>query len=245
MYFLSVILCFFSSLCSLPSPVAAEENEAMTRFLYIRHGEVPGNDPNPATYIYTGSGTNGSLTEKGKIQALECAKRVSQLQKSARLGKITAIYASDLIRAQETAAPIGNELGLNVELRTGLREINWGAADGQLVKEMADQYGAMEDQVKDHYPDRKVRWDYLPVFEGAESYNALLKRSLSELTQIAEEHPGETVIIVGHGRVLKTLIADCRGSEEKMPYPANCGIAEFTYSSDKGLQFVNVVEENL
>ncbi|MBS0652880.1 MAG: histidine phosphatase family protein [Verrucomicrobia bacterium] len=215
----------------------------MTRFLYIRHGEVPGNDPSPATYIYTGSGTDEHLTEKGKMQALECAKRVSQLQKSERLGKITAIYASDLIRARETAEPIANELGLDVELRSDLREINWGSADGQLVKQMADQYGALEDQVKAQYPDRKIRWDYLPVFEGAETFNALLNRSLGELTKIAEAHRGETVIIVGHGRVLKTLIADSRGSEEKMPYPANCGIAEFTYSPEEGLRFVNVVED--
>ena len=227
------------------SSVFAGEDSAKTRFLYVRHGEVPGNDPNPAVYISTGSGTDDFLTEKGREQAAECAKTISALQKNGTFGKITAIYTSDLKRAVETAEPIAQELGLDVQVRHDLREIYWGCADGQLVQKMTEEWATVEHQVKQQYPERKVRWDYLPVFEGAETFNALLNRTLVELKKIADEHPGETVLIIGHGRVLKTLIAEARDSEEKGPYPPNCGITEFTYSPDEGLRFIQVLDKNL
>src|SRR5579862_8609350 len=210
------------------------------RLLYIRHGEVPGNDPQ-GYYIYTGSGTDGSLTEKGRMQAEACAKKIADLQKSGLFGNIAAMYASDLKRAKETAQPIAKELGMEIQVRPNLREINWGSADGQLVKEMTEKYATIEQQVKQDHPERKTRWDYFPVFEGAETFNALLKRTQTELKQIAQLHQGETVLIIGHGRALKTLIAEAKDSEEKIPYPANCGIAEFTYSPDKGLSFIDVL----
>ena len=165
------ILCGALFFCFSRSQAVAEENSPATRFLYVRHAEVPGNDPNPATYIYTGSGTDASLTDNGKSQAVECAKRVSQLQKKGVLDQIAALYSSDLKRAVETAEPIAEELGLAIQLRPNLREIYWGSADGQLVQKMAEKYGTVERQIKEQYPERKTRWDHLPVFEGAETRN--------------------------------------------------------------------------
>jgi broad specificity phosphatase PhoE len=229
--------------CAGISQVFAEEGEPKTRFLYIRHAEVPGNDPSASTYTYTGSQTDESLTETGKRQAQECAERVSNLQKSGVFGNITAIYSSNLKRAQETAAPIAEALGFDVQVRGALQEIDWGCGDGQLVTKMTEEYRAIEHQVKQLYPERKTRWDHLPVFEGAETFNALLNRNIEELKGIAESHPGETVLIIGHGRVLKTLIADARDSEEGLPHLSNCSIVEFTYSQEEGLRFINVVQE--
>lgn len=214
-----------------------------TRILYIRHGEVPGNDPRPEMYIYTGCGTDDSLTEKGRGQAEKCAKTILNLQNRNSIGLVTAIYASELKRAVETAKPIAQKLGLEIQSRCGLREIDWGYADGKLVRKMEEEWGDVEREVKRQYPDRKMRWDHLPVFPNSETYNALLERSLEELKSIGEKHKGETVLVVGHGRVLKTLIAEWRNSEEKIPYPSNCGIAEFTYSNNEGLCFVKVFDE--
>jgi len=244
MHFLKFIICGIASFSFVGTRLAfAEESFSKTRILYVRHGEVPGNDPHSAHYVYTGSGTDDSLTEKGKMQAEECAKIIADLQKKKIFGKITAIYASDLKRAVETAKPIAKELRLDIQLRQNLREISWGSADGQLVQKMTEKYGIIEQQVKQQYPERKIRWNYLPVFEGAETYNALLNRTLEELKTIADLHKGETILVIGHGRVLKTLIVDARNSEENIPYPVNCGIAEFTYSPEKGLCFVKVLDK--
>ncbi len=236
---------FFVCAIALFSAVFAftEESSLKTRLFYIRHGEVPGNIPGPFTYIYTGCHTDESLTEKGKGQAEKCAKTISDLQTREILGEIGGIYASDLTRAIETAEPIAKELGLVVELRQNLREIYWGCAEGQLVQKMTDEWKAVESQVKQQYPERRMRWDHLPVFLNAETYNALLERSVKELEAIARQHEGKSVLIIGHGRVLKTLIADAMDSEDNIPYPKNCGIAEFTYSADEGLRFVKVFSD--
>jgi probable phosphoglycerate mutase len=124
-----------------------------TTILYIRHGEVPGNNPNSSDYSYTGCKVDPSLTEKGRLQAQTCAKKLVELQEQGKVGKITAIYASTLKRAQETAQESAQSLGLEVQARHDLREIDWGYANGKRVQEMQEQYGDLEKQVKQQYPD--------------------------------------------------------------------------------------------
>ncbi len=222
--------------------LTAEQDAPQAQILYIRHGEVPGNDSHDrSTYLYTGCRTDESLTEKGRDQANQCAMALFTLQKEGRIDKITAIYASNLKRARETAAPIGEMLGLDVHVRHNLREIDWGCAEGQLVQKMADEWEEKEDRIHSLYPDRTIRWDHLPVFEGAETYNALLYRTLEELKMIIEHHETGTMLIIGHGRVLKTLIAHAKDSEKEILYPSNCGIAEFSYSSKEGLRFIKIL----
>ncbi len=216
-----------------------------TRILYIRHGEVPGNDPDPKNYIYTGCGTNDSLTLKGRLQADACAQKIAHLSKQGVFGKIAAIYSSPLQRAVETAEPLAQAFGLPVQQKAELQEISWGDADGQLVSKMSDKYDRVEKIVYQKYPgleNRKIRWDKLPVFPGAETYNTLLKRSSDALALIARKHPAQTILVVGHGRVLKTLIAEALNKETGIPYPENCGIAEFHYT-DKGLRFIGLVQD--
>lgn len=213
-----------------------------TTILYIRHGEVPGNDPNSSDYSYTGCKIDPSLTEKGHLQAQTSAEKLLQLQEQGKVGKITAIYSSTLKRAQETAQASSHRLGLEFQTRYDLREIDWGYANGKRVQEIQEQYGDLEIQVKKQYLDRKIRWDHFPVFPGAETLNALLKRTSAELEKIARDHRGETIVIFGHGRVLKTLIraSDLEG-KGKIPYPSNGGITEFKYSPEKGVQFVRIL----
>jgi alpha-ribazole phosphatase len=240
MHFLKKPLFVLSALFCLGAAqdLAAEK----TTILYVRHGEVPGNNPSPETYIYTGNAVDFSLTEKGQEQSNDCAEHISHLQKNGTIDKVTAIYSSTLTRALETATPIAKKLKLTVEPRYNLREIYWGSADGQLVYKMSEKWDEADEQVKKLYPDRKTRWDHLPVFDGAETYNELLNRCTNELKAISGTHPGETVIVVSHGRVFKTLVANALDTEKGIPNLANCGIAEFIYSDEDGLQFVKIIE---
>lgn len=59
-----------------------------------------------------------------------------------------------------------------------------GCAEGQLVQKMTDEWKAVDTRVKQQYPERRIRWDYLPVFTNAQTYNALLDRSVRELEAI-------------------------------------------------------------
>jgi len=174
------------------------------------------------------------------MQAAVCAEKIIRLQKEGVLGQISAVYASPLKRALETAAPIASLLRLDIQQRQDLREIDWGNADGELVHKMNEKYSELEEQVIEEFPERKKRWDYLPVFAGAETYNFLLQRTFKELRMIADLHQEQTVVIIGHGRVLKTLLMDVLDSE-MVPAVYNCCIAEFTYSVTDGLRFIKIL----
>lgn len=218
--------------------------QGVTTILYIRHGETAGNDAkDPLTYTYTGCQTDRPLLAIGHRQAEECANRLQRLQELGVIGKICAIFSSKLIRAVQTAETIAGKLDLKNEQVEDLREINWGVADGQLCSEMGKQWKDTETAVKNQYVDLKNRWDHLPVFPEAETFNSVLERNTKTISHLAKQHMGKTIVVAGHGRNLKTLIAYALNKEEGIPYPANCGIALFTYSREDGLRFVKVLEE--
>jgi broad specificity phosphatase PhoE len=81
----------------------------------IRHAESEAN----ATHILNTDIPGPSLTEEGRAQAEQLAHQLSR-------NNFDAVYASDMARAQQTAAPLAQALGKHVEVLPGLREINAG-----------------------------------------------------------------------------------------------------------------------
>jgi broad specificity phosphatase PhoE len=81
----------------------------------IRHAESEAN----ATHIINTDIPGPSLTEEGRAQAEQLAHQLSR-------NNFDAVYASDMARAQQTAAPLAQALGKHVEVLPGLREINAG-----------------------------------------------------------------------------------------------------------------------
>jgi probable phosphoglycerate mutase len=104
---------------------------------------------------------------------------------------ITAIYASDLIRASCTAAPIADALGLTVRLDARLREWDLGVLTG-LSKEQAQH------QQPDAYAIYRRRLVDRPV-PGGESIRSRVDRVTDALTEITRAHDGEQVVVVSHG----------------------------------------------
>ena len=60
-----------------------------------------------------------SLTEEGQGQAEQLAHQLSR-------NNFDGVYASDMVRTQQTAAPLAHALGKRVEILPGLREIEAG-----------------------------------------------------------------------------------------------------------------------
>src|SRR5688500_15384392 len=94
------------------------------RLLLVRHGETDWN----AALRYQGQGTV-SLNQRGRRQALRAADAL-------RPYAADVLYASDVVRAWETAELIGGALGLAPQALPGLREVHVGQWEGLTPDEL-------------------------------------------------------------------------------------------------------------
>jgi broad specificity phosphatase PhoE len=189
-----------------------------TTFLFIRHGETEEN----RLELMQGQ-QNTELNAEGQQQALELAQKIKEHHP-----EIKVIYSSDLNRALYTAREVAKELDLDVLIDTAFREISWGKAEGVRMDALSPLF--IHKQEMEEADSRQKKWDY-PFFENAESYNAVLDRVRKELKFLAQKHPGQTVAIFTHSRVIKILIEEAIDSE-KSPKLLNCGIARFVYTPE-------------
>ena len=105
----------------------------------------------------------------------------------------TAIYASPLERAQETAAPIARALGLRVRSNKGLLDCAVGSWEGKQLKALAKT------------PEWRtvVGWPTGFRFPGGESFAEMSLRALNTVLSLAEEHTGERFVCVSHADPIK------------------------------------------
>jgi broad specificity phosphatase PhoE len=90
---------------------------------FIRHAESQSN----AQQVINTDIPGPSLSEQGQGQAEQLAHHLSR-------NNFDAIYASDMIRTQQTAAPLAHALGKSVEILPGLREIDAGRYNNTTTK---------------------------------------------------------------------------------------------------------------
>ncbi|WP_404287795.1 histidine phosphatase family protein [Glutamicibacter arilaitensis] len=88
------------------------------RIFLIRHGQTPSN----VGHHLDTDAPGAPLTDLGHQQAEALVALLGETG-------IEAIYASNLVRTQQTAAPLAEALGLGVAVRSGVREISAGALE--------------------------------------------------------------------------------------------------------------------
>ena len=156
-----------------------------TRILAIRHGETAWNvDTRIQGHL------DIPLNETGHWQA-------ERLGQALAGEEIAAIYASDLSRAHETAMYVGRATGVPVAAELGLRERGFGDFEGRTFAE-----------IEVALPDQAERWrkrdpSFAPV--GGESLLQVQERVLATVDRLARQHPGELIVMVGHGGVMDVL----------------------------------------
>ena len=156
-----------------------------TRIIAIRHGETTWNVD---TRIQ--GQLDIPLNSTGRRQAERMAQALSD-------EPITAIYASDLSRAWETAQYLGRALDVQAVREEGLRERGFGDFEGKTFAE-----------IEALLPEQSLRWRKRdPAFapSGGESLLALRSRVVEAAQRLAAEHPGELIALVGHGGVMDVL----------------------------------------
>lgn len=161
----------------------------MTFLTLVRHGQTDWN----LDRRIQGS-TDIPLNETGRGHARDAASILAE-------GTHHAIYASPLVRAQETAQIIAERLGLaEPSLIPDLREREFGEAEGMLVADYIERYG-----------------DWHAEVPAAESFDQVRDRALGALDVIARESRlrsapvAESVIVVAHGGVIRALLDHASG----------------------------------
>ncbi len=162
------------------------------RLVLVRHGQ---GNVNVSGRIGGIKGCTG-LTPLGRDQVTALADR---LVSTGELNDVSAIYASVLPRAIETAQILAPALGIAPEAigtDCGLCELHPGDADDMIWEEYVAHFGA---------PD----WDQDPtiaIAPNGESWVGFVDRASGALQRIAAQHGDERVLIATHAGVIESSV---------------------------------------
>ena len=158
----------------------------MTKFILVRHGQTAWNNLGR----YQGH-TDVPLSEEGYAQAEKLAANFP-------VKDVSAIYSSDLSRAMVTAEKIAAQFHLPVQQSENLRELNFGRWEGLTYSEIVKKDESLWQAFWKNPGEVRVP-------EG-ENFSDLEKRVMGKVKAIAADHDGETVVLVAHGAVIRTII---------------------------------------
>jgi alpha-ribazole phosphatase len=164
----------------------------MSEIFFIRHAETD------MTGTFCGH-SNPKLNARGRAQ-------LSALVRGLRREDIHEVYASDLLRAQETGQAIASSLAISCQLRPALREINFGRWEGLRWEEIEQRDSAYAQLWLAEYPD-------LPAPDG-ERFEQFERRVLDEVAFLVEKAEGLTIAVVTHAGVLRTVLRALHGCSE-------------------------------
>lgn len=162
------------------------------RLILVRHGETIWNEERRCQGF-----SDIDLSPRGREQARLLALTLKE-------EPITAIYASPLKRAYETAQIISQvgtpPSGKSLPIKTdeNLKELNQGRLEGLTFKEMLA-----------NYPDLMQTWANQPtslVLPEGESLMQLQARAWQAIERIYKSYVGETVVVVAHNFTNLTIL---------------------------------------
>jgi len=158
---------------------------------FMRHGET--------TYSQTGGfcgSLNPDLTEAGLQMAIAFGKTHSHLDWA-------AAYVSPMKRTIATAKPLCDAVGLEMQLRDGLREINFDKWEGKT-----------QDYVKEHDSENYIHWMTEPAWNsppGGETAVQIASRSELVITEIRKNHADGNILVVSHKSTIRIMLCGLLG----------------------------------
>jgi probable phosphoglycerate mutase len=159
--------------------------------LLIRHAESSWN----AARRWQGHG-DPPLSDRGRAQSRALARELAR-------ETIDVLVSSDLRRAVETAAIIGQARGLQPQLDPRLRELDMGDWEGLTSDEIERKAGDVLRRLNEG--DLDVRPG------GGESLREMEQRASSAVTELVDANRGRRLAIVTHLGVIRALLGRSRG----------------------------------
>ncbi len=165
------------------------------------------------------------LSELGWTQA----RRVAQFLADE---DVDHIAASSMTRAHQTAQPLAETLGYDIELRDDLREVD----------QHRSRYIPREEMTSDDPMVQEWMNDPLAIFDG--DYEGFRDRVVGAFDELIGINGGKTVAVFCHGMVMAVYLQNLWGLEDPFKsQPDYTGIHRVTASSSKELRSVRSVNE--
>lgn len=181
-----------------------------TRLIVLRHGKSSWNEEKRCQ----GSRHEPRLSRRGRRQAVAAARQMRRAHVAP-----AAIYASDQLRAVETALIVRSALGsAPLYLDARLREMDQGVWEGMSYHDIKSQYGALYSRFS------QAPFEVTPP--GGESTDEMIRRTFALLDIIAAQHPNSTVLVVSHEFPLAAVACAAAGRSLAHIWkyaPGNCG----------------------
>jgi probable phosphoglycerate mutase len=166
------------------------------QLVLIRHGESEANRQGVVQGHF-----DSPLSPTGQEQAEALAEALA--------GEgFSALYASDLQRAQDTARAIAHSTGLPLHLDPDVREIDIGIFSGMSWATISQRFPEAYARFKE-----TNSWAVVP---GAEQEDEARDRLERFLAKVRAQHPTSRVAIVAHGAILRRMIHVLLG----LPFPS-------------------------
>ena len=169
--------------------------EDITRLVLVRHGRTAANRE-----ARIGCMESVPLDATGVEQVTRAAARLEDLN-------IDVVYASPLLRTQQTARIICDRLDLPFSEYDELKEFNFGLLGnltlGDVEVQHPDLYGNVVAWLENG-PDNQVPRPHIPE---AENITDFARRIRAFCDLILEKHPGQVVAAVTHMAVIKGMMA--------------------------------------
>ncbi len=161
------------------------------RLYLLRHGETT----HSKTGGYCGI-TDPDLTDAGRDMAQAFADAYKGIPWS-------AIFVSPMQRTRQTALPICKAVGLEPEIRDGLKELNFGQWEDKSV-----------DYVQTHHLDDYVRWLTEPAWNpptGGETAVQVSSRASLVMAEIEDKYSNGHVLVVSHKSTIRIILCGLLG----------------------------------
>ncbi len=185
----------------------------------VRHGATAASAARPV--LMAGRRTDSPLSEEGQRQAEEAARFLADRP-------IDVLYASPMLRAQQTAAAIGRPHKLEPVTIDALIEADLGTWEGLSW----DDIQARDAEAYEKFTARPDIYGY----GGGESITAVRDRALPALEDVMRHNLGRTIAIVTHRIVIRATAAhllEVPLAQSRRLSPATCGISVLRYRKDE------------
>jgi broad specificity phosphatase PhoE len=166
-----------------------------TRVYLARHGETPLN----ASGVLRGL-ADPALDDIGREQARRLAAALATSNPS-------AVVASPLRRAVQTAQPVADQAGLDVVTDQRLIDRDYGPYTGVSKETVIARWGSVDEA------------------PGVEANPTVRERAVAALTDLARRCPGATVVAVSHDAVNRQVLAaldPTLGEPDEIPQDNGC-----------------------